>query len=150
MPERASLRRAIQDTQIVIGWAFPDAVMQHALPSLERFSIDVDHLQRKRDRLVDALTAIGYRLTPPEGTFYLWVRSPLADDRAFADRLAESDIFVMPGSLFQTPGSFRISLTANDAMIERSLPGFAAVMSQPATRSAAAPQPLSTSVLGGC
>ena len=128
MPDRAAIREAMRNIQIAIGWAFPNALLQYAVPRLEQFSIDVGHLQRKRDRLVGALSDMGYRLTPPEGTFYLWVRSPLADDRAFVERLAEHDVFVFPGYLFETPGFFRISLTANDAMIERSLAPFAAAI----------------------
>jgi aspartate aminotransferase len=132
MPEREALRQAIADLQVAIGWAFPNAVMQYALPRLEQFTIDVAQLQRRRDRLVHALGSMGYRLTVPEGTFYLWVRSPLADDRAFADRLAGKGVFVLPGSLFECPGFFRISLTASDEMVERSLPVFAATMDQAA------------------
>ena len=30
----------------------------------------------------------------------------------------------MPGTMVELPGYFRISLTANDAMIEQALPGF--------------------------
>lgn len=128
MPDRDVIRQTVKNMQFAMGWAFPNAVLQYALPRLEQFSIDVDHLQRKRDRLVDVLSGMGYRVDRPEGTFYLWVRSPLVDDRAFADQLAENGIFVMPGRLFETPGFFRISLTANDDMIERSLPGFAAAI----------------------
>ena len=140
MPRRPGAHPAtVLGVQIAIGWAFPNAVLQYAVPRLEQFSIDVAHLQRKRDRLVDALTGMGYDVTPPEGTFYLWVRSPLADDGAFAERLAEHDIFVMPGHLFETPGFFRISLTANDAMIERGLPGFAAAIAGIEARAPEAP-----------
>jgi aspartate aminotransferase len=128
MPDREPLRQAIADMQIAIGWAFPNAVMQFALPRLEQFTIDVARLQRRRDVLVGALGAAGYEVAPPEGAFYLWVRSPLADDRAFADLLAGHGVFVLPGSLFETPGFFRLSLTASDEMVERSLPAFAAAI----------------------
>jgi aspartate aminotransferase len=40
--------------------------------------------------------------------------------------LERHDVFVGPGALFEMPGYFRISLTANDDMVERALPGFAA------------------------
>jgi aspartate aminotransferase len=53
------------------------------------------------------------------------VRSPLSDDVAFMNRLAEERVFVLPGGMFELPGWFRISLTANDDMVERSLAGFA-------------------------
>ncbi len=56
--------------------------------------------------------------------------SPIPDDLAFADQLARQDIFVLPGHMFATPGSFRISLTANDDMIERRLLAFAAAIGQ--------------------
>jgi aspartate aminotransferase len=71
---------------------------------------------------------MGYQVHTPEGTFYLLPRSPWADDVAFCDLLGEHDVLVLPGSVTEIPGYFRISLTANDAMIERGLPGFAAAL----------------------
>ncbi len=115
-------------SQLVTGWAFPNALLQHALPDLEKLSIDIEHLQAKRDRLVTALGEMGYELHCPEGTFYLLVRSPLADDMAFCRRLAENSVLVLPGSVFEMPGTFRISLTANDEMINRALPALAATL----------------------
>jgi aspartate aminotransferase len=35
---------------------------------------------------------------------------------------------VMPGAMFETPGFFRICLTATEETCERSLPGFAAAL----------------------
>jgi aspartate aminotransferase len=128
LPDREALRQAVQNVQIAIGFAFPNALMQHALPALERQSLDVPRLERRRDMMVDALTAMGYRVHRPEGTFYLFPRSPIPDDEAFARRLAEEQILVMPGSVFETPGFFRICLTATEEMCERSLPGFAAAI----------------------
>lgn len=130
MPEREALREAIYTAQIMTGFAFPNALLQHALGDLEQLTIDVTHLQRKRDRLVTALRGMGYELHSPEGTFYLLVRSPLADDLAFIERLAAHNIFCLPGAVVEMPGYFRISLTANDQMIERALPGFATAKDQ--------------------
>ena len=39
---------------------------------------------------MSALRAMGYQLDVPQGTFYLWVRSPVADDEAF-ERFARPD-----------------------------------------------------------
>ena len=124
MPHRDAMRPAITGLQVAMGWVYPNALLQHALPELEKFSIDVSQLQRRRDRLVDALGGMGYRVQPPEGSFYLYVPSPVPDDEAFTESLARRDVFVFPGVLFETPGFFRISLTANDDMVERSLPAF--------------------------
>ena len=116
--------------QFAAGWAFPNALLQHALPELEPLSIDLAHLQRKRDRMVAALREMGYELHVPEGTFYLMVRAPIADDETFVDRLVELGIYCLPGTVVELPGYFRVSLTANDAMIDRSLPGFATAMAE--------------------
>lgn len=124
MPDRGSLREALFAAQVVSGWAFPNALLQHALADLETVSIDIAHLQRKRDTMVAALRSMGYELHVPEGTFYLLVRSPDPDDMAFSDRLAAEGVFVLPGSVAELPGTFRISLTASDEMIDRALPGF--------------------------
>ncbi len=126
MTGREGLREALLGYQMLNGWAFPDALTQHALPDLLRIPHDIARLQRKRDRLTGALRDQGYELHTPEATFYLIPRSPLKDDAAFVELLAGHDIYCVPGSTMDLPGFFRISLTASEAMIERSLPGFAA------------------------
>lgn len=128
LADRAALRPAITLAQVASGYAFPNALLQHALPDLQKLSIDIDHLQRKRDRLVDALQSLGYQLERPEGTFYLLPRSPLPDDLRFVEQLAARDVFVLPGAAVELPGYFRISLTATDDMIDRALPVFAAAL----------------------
>jgi aspartate aminotransferase len=133
LPDREALRRAVHDLQIAVGWAFPNAVMQYALPELEQQAFDVARLERRRDQMVDALTSMGYTVHRPEGTFYLFPRSPILDDEAFARLLVEQGVLVMPGALFETPGFFRICLTATEETCERSLPGFAAALTQAAT-----------------
>lgn len=128
LPRRAELRNGLLAAQLITGFSFPNALLQHSLADLERLSIDIAHLQTKRDRMVNELTGLGYDLKVPEGTFYLMVRSPVADDLAFAEVLAEHRIYVLPGSITEMPGWFRLSLTANDRMLERSLSGFAAAI----------------------
>lgn len=129
MPGREAFRSAISAAQIATGWAFPNALLQHAIADLEPLSIDIPHFQRKRDRTVAALRAIGYETNLPEATFYLLVRSPWANDLAFAELLAEHKVYVLPGTAAGLPGHVRLSLTASDAMIDRALPGFAAAFS---------------------
>ncbi len=123
---RLALREAVQMAQIVNGFIFPNAVMQYALPKLDALSIDLAALQRKRDRLVEALRAAGYELQVPEGTFYLLPKSPIADDWAFCRLLAERGLTVLPGSVCEAPGTFRIAFTATEEMIERAIPIFTA------------------------
>jgi aspartate aminotransferase len=125
MEDRQVLRDAAFTVGMAIGWCFPNAVMQYALPDLDKLSIDVGALTRKRDRLSVALGEAGCRVLRPEGTFYLWSRWPEGDPEGFWNRLADRDVFVMPGRVMATPRYFRISLTASEAMVENALPAFA-------------------------
>lgn len=126
MPEadRATVREHLSTVQVASGWAFPNALMQHAIGELDQLSIDMAALQRKRDRMVAALRAAGYSVQVPEGTFYLMPKAPTDDDVAFADMLGDRDVFVLPGKFLKMPGYFRICLTATEEMVERSLSAF--------------------------
>jgi len=81
--------------------------------------------------MVGALRGLGYETTLPEGTFYIMARSPTDDDVAFGELLSEEDILVLPGSVVEVPGWFRISLTASDEMVESSLSGFERARARP-------------------
>jgi aspartate aminotransferase len=124
----AAERKALQDvmfsTQMALGWCFPNAVMQYALPDLENLSIDLAALTRRRDLLTATLTKAGYEVLMPEGTFYLWTKWLKGNPERQWNRLADRDVFVLPGSTMNTTDYFRISLTASDSMIERALPAF--------------------------
>jgi len=124
MPNREEMRSVIQLAQMSGGWLFPNALLQHSIEDLEDLSIDLTELEGKRDLMGQALLSLGYNLRMPEGTFYLWVRSPEPDDYGLAMKLAEQGVLVLPGSASEGPGYFRISLTGTRNMIERSLPVF--------------------------
>lgn len=130
LPDREWLRQEVVIQQIASGFAFPNALLQHALADLERLSIDIGALQRRRDRLVAALRELGYEASMPEGTFYTIARSPIDDDVAFAEILARHRVLVLPGAVVEVPGWFRISLTASDEMVEQGIPRFAAAMAE--------------------
>jgi len=122
--DRQALRDAMVATQMSLGWCFPNAVMQNAVPHLDRLSIDVQSLTRRRDALTGALTKAGHAVLPPEGTFYLWVGWGSKDPERQWNALADRGVFVLPGSLMNVADHFRISLTASDEMVARALPAF--------------------------
>ena len=130
LPERAEIRDELFIQQLAGGFAFPNALLQHALADLEKLSIDIGALERRRNRLVPALRDMGYECTMPEGTFYTMARSPIDDDVAFGDILARHRVLVLPGSIVEVPGWFRISLTASDEMVESGIPRFEAALAE--------------------
>jgi aspartate aminotransferase len=122
--ERRAFADAMFTAQMALGWCFPNAVMQYAIPDLEALSIDQSALARRRDRLMSALAEGGCEVLRPEGTFYLWSKWPGDEHERLWNQLADRNVFVLPGSLTHTPGYFRISLTASDEMVDRSLSAF--------------------------
>jgi aspartate aminotransferase len=120
------LRTILYSSQILSGWAVTSALMQHCLPDIEKLSLDVTALHGRRDRFVHGLRECGYEVRTPEGAFYITPKSPIEDDVAFSDVLAKEGVFCLPGSVVKMNGYLRASLTANDDMIERALPIFAA------------------------
>ncbi|HKX17038.1 MAG TPA: aminotransferase class I/II-fold pyridoxal phosphate-dependent enzyme [bacterium] len=134
MPDREAVRRAMLLVAFGHGYLLPDAVMQYALADIDALSIDLKHLERKRDRVVKALREQGYHLHVPAATFYLLPKSPVPDDRMFTEMLASRDVFVLPGTAVEMPGYFRLSLTATDEMIDFALPQFASALGEVVTK----------------
>jgi aspartate aminotransferase len=129
MPDRGGMREAMWLAQLTFGGqGVPGAVLQRAIADLDGLTVDVKALQRRRDRLVDALRSFGYELHSPEGTFYLLPTCPVPDDVEFTERLAKEKVFILPGSLVEMPGRFRISITGTDDMVERAIPVFEAAV----------------------
>ena len=122
--ERKALSNVMFSTQMALGWCFPNAIMQYAVPDLENLSIDLTALARRRDLLAATLSNAGYDAPLPDGTFYLWTKWPEGNPETHWNRLADRNVFVLPGSIMNATNYFRISLTASDEMIERALPAF--------------------------
>ena len=134
MPAREQVRMALMLGSIGSG-AVPDTGMQHAMPELEKLIIDIPALQCRKDRMIAELRRLGYSVASPEGGFYLFPRTPIADATEFCEWLEERRVYTLPGEAFERPGYFRLSLTATDAMVDRALPILAEAMQTFATTS---------------
>lgn len=112
----------------ILGYVNAPSLMQRVVMGLLDETVDVGVYQRRRDRLTEALTSFGYRLTRPQGAFYLFPQSPIPDDVAFVRALQEENILTVPGSGFGGPGHFRIAYCVSETVIARALPGFERVI----------------------
>jgi len=108
----------------ILGFVNAPGLMQRLVIELQGVCVDVSIYRRKRDILVNGLKAAGYELTVPPGAFYLFPKTPLADDVRFVGLLQEENILTVPGSGFGGPGHFRIAYCVDDRTIENALPGF--------------------------
>lgn len=118
-PDIVRMRHMFDALQPIGGWLLPTCLVQRALPALENLCIDLQRLEQRRDRLCVALREGGYSVTQAQGTFYMLVGSPDPDDEAFSRYLERRNVLVLPGSTMEAPGTFRVSLTASDAMIDQ-------------------------------
>ena len=108
----------------ILGYVNAPALMQRIVRSLQSVTVPVAEYQRKRDFLYEHLTGMGYSMMKPQGTFYMFPRSPLADDVAFVRELQQWQVLTVPGRGFGTPGYFRISYCIDDRTLGGSLVGF--------------------------
>ncbi len=112
----------------MLGFVNAPAFMQRVLPKLLESRVDVEEYHRKRDLLCRGLAERGYEFMKPRGAFYLFPKTPIADDVAFVRSLQKHNILTVPGSGFGSPGYFRIAYCVDDAMIEKAMKGFGEVM----------------------
>jgi len=125
LPEAAELFEACCFTQRVLGFVNAPALWQWVVAAVGDRTVEIAPYQEKRDLVFDGLTRIGYDCVKPEGAFYAFPRTPIADDVAFIRLLAEEGVLTVPGSGFGCPGHMRVSFTVPADTIVRSMPGFA-------------------------
>jgi len=82
-------------------------------------------LQERRDILVAGLKKLGYRVTAPKATFYVWLPTPtgLSSAQFTSLLLEQAGIVTTPGNGFGAPGEgyVRLALTVPAARIEEAL-----------------------------
>ncbi|MBM4313027.1 MAG: pyridoxal phosphate-dependent aminotransferase [Deltaproteobacteria bacterium] len=108
----------------ILGFVNAPALMQRVIAGLAGVKVDVEIYRRKRDLLCDGLASVGYRVIKPDGAFYLFLPTPIADDVHFAGALQKRRILTVPGSGFDGPGHVRIAYCVDDATILGSIEGF--------------------------
>jgi aspartate aminotransferase len=128
LAEAAELRNACTFANRILGYINAPAIWQWVVGQAPDATVDVGLYQEKRDLLCDALSRMGYDAPRPQGSFYVFPRTPIPDDVAFIGMLRREGILAVPGTGFGRGGYMRLSLTITKDEIERSLPGFERAM----------------------
>jgi aspartate aminotransferase len=126
--DAGDLMGALSLANRILGYVNAPSLMQRVIAGLGEACVDVALYERKRDALAAGLRAAGYDFAMPEGAFYLFPKSPFADEGTFVELLKEENILVVPGSGFGAPGYFRIAYCVDDKVISGALPGFERAM----------------------
>lgn len=125
LAEAAALRNACAFSTRILGFINAPAIWQLVVSAVPDASVNVAAYQEKRDLLCAALLAGGYEVEPPQGSYYVFPRTPIPDDIEFIRLLQDEGILAVPGAGFGRGGYMRLSLTIPRHDLVRSLPGFA-------------------------
>lgn len=124
MEQSADVFQAATIANRVIGCVNAPSLIQRMLMRCLDSEVDVAAYDKNRNRLYGGLTELGFECIKPQGAFYLFVKSPVADEKAFCEICKQHNILVVPGSSFACPGYVRIAYCVSYEQIERSMPAF--------------------------
>ena len=106
------------------GHVCAPSLIQRAVAACIDCMPDLSAYDENRKLLYEGLTGIGYSCVRPDGAFYLFVRTPGGDNRAFCARAKEKNLLVVASEPFGVPGFFRLGYCVARETIERALPVF--------------------------
>lgn len=108
----------------ILGSVNAPSLMQKVIARCVDAEVDVAAYDRNRLALYNGLTEYGFQCIKPQGAFYLFVKSPVPDEKAFCEAGKKYNILMVPGSSFACPGYVRLAYCVSYETILHSLPEF--------------------------
>ena len=108
----------------VLGSVNAPSLMQKVIQKCVDAEVDVAAYDRNRLALYNGLKECGFECIKPQGAFYLFVKSPIADEKQFCEAGKKYNILMVPGSSFACPGYVRLAYCVSYDTIINSLPEF--------------------------
>ena len=105
-----------------LGFVCAPNLFQQLIKKVYSITSDISVYKRNRDRLYGALIDYGFSVTKPDGAFYMFVKSPEPDAKAFCERAKKHELLIVAGDDFGCEGYARMSYCVAPEMIERALP----------------------------
>ncbi|NLM74874.1 MAG: pyridoxal phosphate-dependent aminotransferase [Clostridiaceae bacterium] len=124
IPQVDTLMSVMTTLNRTLGFVNAPSLFQKVVADNLEVAVDIESYKKKRDLLYNHLTKIGFSIVKPQGTFYLFMKTPIEDDKEFCKVAAKYNILLVPGSGFGCPGYVRIAYCTDIGMIERSLQAF--------------------------
>ena len=127
MAEGQDVFDAIAGAARACGYVNAPSLMQRVIESCLGQTADVSVYKANRDLLYTGLTERGFDCVYPDGAFYLFVKSPEPDAKAFSERAKKHELLLVPSDDFGLPGYVRVAYCVSPEMIRRSMPAFTAL-----------------------
>ncbi len=108
----------------ILGFVNAPTLQQKMVVKCLNEQTDISYYDRNRATLYEGLTECGFTCIKPEGAFYMFVKSPIEDEKAFCQAAKKYNILIVPGSSFGCPGFVRIAYCVAYETIVNALPKF--------------------------
>ncbi len=108
----------------ILGYVNAPSLFQRVIGKCIDAKVDVQFYDKNRQTLYNGLKKFGFSCIKPEGAFYLFVKSPVEDERVFVEAAKNYHILIVPGSSFACPGYVRIAYCVSLDTIVNALPYF--------------------------
>ena len=128
--EHDAVFAAVAGAGRALGYVCAPSLMQRVVKECLGKTSDLSVYKKNRDLLYNALVSCGYDCVYPDGAFYLFVKSPEPDAKAFAEKAKKHELLIVPSDSFGCEGYVRLAYCVSTDMIERSLPAFEALMKE--------------------
>lgn len=128
MKDSADVIAAANVANRILGFVNAPSLFQKVAAECLEERTDLEYYNRNRETLYHGLTEAGYECVRPEGAFYLFVKSPVEDEKVFCETAKKHRILIVPGSSFGCPGYVRIAYCVAYETIVNALPGFKEVI----------------------
>lgn len=115
---------AITIANRIIGCVNAPSLIQRVIPYCLDIQIDLKEYDTNRKLLYKILTECGFECIKPQGAFYLFVKSPIPDEKEFCKTAKKYHLLFVPCSSFACPGYVRIAYCVPHTMIQRSEDAF--------------------------
>ena len=109
----------------ILGFVNAPTLQQKVVKACLNEKTDISYYDRNREALYNGLKELGFECIRPEGAFYLFVKSPVEDEKAFCAAAKKYNILIVPGSSFGCPGYVRMAYCVAYETIVNALPKFA-------------------------
>ena len=134
MKQWREMANAVTVANRICGYINAPSLLQKAVARCLDEKCDIAFYDNNRKLLWGGLTELGFECVKPEGTFYLFVKSPEPDEHNFVARAKAHNLILVVGSTFAMPGYVRIAYCVSPDMIRRSMPHFEALAKEYALR----------------
>ena len=111
----------------ILGSVCAPSLIQRTVARCAGERPDLRAYDENRTILYEGLRKIGYECAKPDGAFYLFVKAPGGDAKAFSNKAKAKNLLIVPSDDFGVPGYFRLSYCVAKTTIENSLPVFAEI-----------------------